>query len=312
MHDLVRFDLNLLVAFDVLLTERGVTRAGRRLGITQAAMSNTLRRLRDIFADPLFVKIGLRMEPTARALELAGPVERALKEVRQALNQERFDPTQDQHLFRIGMVDYAAILLLTPLMEFLRQKAPGVVVELVDIGGEDERAVLENGAADLVFSRFQWVPPNIQLHRVFQMQYACIFRAGHPLVPDGRLTLEAFLAADHVHFYPRGMTSTVVDETLAHMGRSRSIKARLYSLGVLPFMVAQSDMMAILPDRVAQLVSTPLGLGVAPVPVNTPPLRMALAWHPRTEKSPPNIWLREEVKTLLEHMAAHKPELFNH
>ncbi|MBF0341233.1 MAG: LysR family transcriptional regulator [Magnetococcales bacterium] len=300
MHDLVRFDLNLLVAFDVLMTERGVTRAGRRLGITQAAMSNTLRRLRDIFDDPLFVKIGLRMEPTARALELAGPVERALKEVRQALNQERFDPIHARHLFRIGMVDYAAVLLLNPLVDLLRRKAPGVAVELVDIGGEEERTVLESGAADLVFSRFQWVPPNILLHRVFQMQFVCLFRQGHPLVPDGKLTLEAFLAADHIHFYPRGMTSTVVDEALANLGRSRSIKARLYSLGVIPFMVAESDVMAVVPDRVARRLAKPLGLSFAPVPVSTPPLRMAIAWHPRTEKSPPNIWLREEVKAILE------------
>ncbi len=299
MHDLIRFDLNLLVAFDVLMTERGVTRAGRRLGITQAAMSNTLRRLRDIFADPLFVKVGLRMEPTARALELAGPVERALKEVRQALNQERFDPGHAQHLFRVGMVDYASVLLLAPLLECLRQKAPGVVLELVDIGGEEERTVLETGAADLVFSRFQWVPPNICLHRTFQMQFACIYRAGHPLVPEGELTLEGFLAAEHVHFYPRGMTSTVVDEALAHMGRSRFIKARLYSLAAIPFMVAGSDLMAVLPDRVARQISQPLGLHFSPVPVKTPPLRMAMAWHPRTEKNPPNIWLREEVKALL-------------
>ncbi|MBF0294506.1 MAG: LysR family transcriptional regulator [Magnetococcales bacterium] len=301
MHDLVRFDLNLLVAFDVLMTERGVTRAGRRLGITQAAMSNTLRRLREIFDDPLFVKIGLRMEPTARALELAGPVERALREVRQALNQERFEPSRAEYLFRIGMVDYASVLLLNPLLELLRRKAPGVTLELVDIGGEEERSVLESGEAELVFSRFQWVPPNILLHRVFQMQYACLFRAGHPLVREnGELTLEAFLEAEHVHFYPRGLTSTVVDESLAHMGRSRKIKARLYSLANLPMAVAESDMMAILPDRVAHRIARPFGLQVAPVPVNTPPLRMALAWHPRTEKSPPNIWLREEVKALLE------------
>ncbi|MBF0429280.1 MAG: hypothetical protein HQL94_10185, partial [Magnetococcales bacterium] len=95
-------------------------------------------------------------------------------------------------------------------------------------------------------------------------------------------------------------TNTVVDEALANMGRSRAIKARLYSLGVMPFIVAQSDMMAILPDRVARVLAKPFGLGVSPVPVATLPLRMAIAWHPRTEKSPPNIWLREQVKALLE------------
>ncbi|MBF0369582.1 MAG: LysR family transcriptional regulator [Magnetococcales bacterium] len=296
--DLAKFDLNLLVAFDTLMTERGVTRAGRALGITQAAMSNTLRRLREIFGDPLFVKSGHRMEPTARALELAGPVSRALVQVRQALEQETFEPAQSEHFFRLGMVDYAATVLLPQLLERLAQVAPGVTIELVDVGGDDEVSILENGGADLVFSRFQWVPTTVLLRRLFQMHYVCLHRPDHPLLKDG-FNLEGFLAARHVHYYPRGMSSTVVDEALTQMGRERRIVARTYSLSLVPFMVAESDLICIVPDGTAHYLAKPLGLTVSPLPFKTSPLRLALAWHPRTDKSAPNIWLREEVTRLL-------------
>ena len=298
--DLAKFDLNLLVAFETLITERGVTRAGRAMGITQAAMSNTLRRLRDIFDDPLFVKSGNRMEPTARALELAGPVEKALEHVRQALGQGRFNAQEADHLFRIGMVDYASSLLLPPLLERFAEIAPRVVIELVDTGGADESVILENGVADLVVSRFQWVPNAIVLHRFCEMEYVCVFRKDYPLEGD-YLSLEEFLAARHVHFYPRGMDSTVVDEALQQLGHSkRNIIARTFTLALIPHMLAKSDMMAVIPSGTAKYVAQGLDLRIEPLPFETPSLRMAMAWHPRTDRSPPNIWLREQVKEIME------------
>nr|CRH07309.1 Putative HTH transcriptional regulator, LysR [Candidatus Magnetococcus massalia] len=222
-HNLNKFDLNLLVAFDTLMTERGVTRAGRALGITQAAMSNTLRRLRELFDDPLFVKTGARMEPTPRALELADPVSQALREIRKALDQERFDPMQSARTYRIGMIDYASAMLLPQLVKHLRTVSPDVTIEVVDVGGEEEVLHLERGEVDLVLSRFQWVPPKVSLQRLFSMNYVAIFCPNHPLVGDGPLTLDAFLEARHIHYYPRGMDKTVVDEALEEMGKKRNI-----------------------------------------------------------------------------------------
>lgn len=298
-RDLVGFDLNLLVAFDTLMTERGVTRAGRILGITQAAMSNTLRRLRGIFGDPLFFKSANRMEPTPLALELAGPVEEALREIRLLLDQENFDPATARSTFRIGMVDYAASLLLPPLLERLEKIAPGVTIELIDVGGEDEHSVLEDGTADLVFGRFQEILPKLLLHRVFEMEYVCVFRKNHPLVAD-KLTLDAFLAAQHIHYYPRGMTTTVVDEALSQQGLERNIVARLFSLSLVPFILQDTDKMAIMPGRVARYIAKPLNLQVAAIPIDSPKLRLAVAWHPRVEKSPANIWLRDLVLEILQ------------
>ncbi|MEO5376193.1 MAG: LysR family transcriptional regulator [Magnetococcus sp. DMHC-6] len=299
--DLGNFDLNLLVAFDTLMTERGVTRAGRILGITQAAMSNTLRRLREIFGDPLFIKTGHRMDPTPRAMELAEPVALALKQVRQALDQEIFDPSRSKQVFRIGLVDYAAMVLLPTLLEKLLVLAPGVTVDLVDLGAEGDVHGLENGVVDLVVGRFRMVPNTLRLHRLLDMTYVCVYRKGHPLVGEA-LTLENFLAARHVHYYPRGLHNTVVDLALSQQGLERRVVSRLFSLSLLPYLVSSSDLFAVLPDRVADLVAKSFPLGISKLPFTTDPLNIGLAWHPRTDKSLANIWLRDRVKEVFDVM----------
>ncbi|MBF0414860.1 MAG: LysR family transcriptional regulator [Magnetococcales bacterium] len=297
--ELQNFDLNLLLAFETLFIERGVTRAGNVLGITQAAMSNTLRRLRTIFNDPLFIKEGNRMEPTALALELSGPIADALKEMRQILEVESFNPKKSRTIFRIGLVDYSAAILLPPLLERLKVTGPHISLDLVDIGGEDEARFLESGEVDLIFSRFQNVTHKESLIRLYEMRYVCLYRPGHPLIVNGELTLDTFLKADHVHYYPQGMVTTVVDEALAQIGKSRRIVARLFSLSLVPFIVNGSDMLAIVPDGVAQCVAGPLHLSIAPVPVETPLLRLAVAWHARTENSAGHVWLRQQVLSVL-------------
>ncbi|MEG3638805.1 LysR family transcriptional regulator [Magnetococcus sp. PR-3] len=298
-HNLNKFDLNLLVAFDTLMTERGVTRAGRALGITQAAMSNTLRRLRELFDDPLFVKTGSSMEPTPRALELSTPVAQALSEVRKALNQEGFDPMLATDLFRIGMIDYASAMLMPGLVNHMSQAAPKSTVRVVDVGGHEEVAHLEKGDVDLVFSRFQWVPPKVCLNRLFSMEYVAVFCPNHPGVEEGELTMDAFLNSRHIHYYPRGMDNTVVDETLAEMGKKRNIIGKLSSFGMLPAMLASSHVMAVMPEGAAKVVARPLGLRVEKLPFKTPALRMALAWHPRTERDPSHVWFRQQIKHVL-------------
>ncbi|MBF0125399.1 MAG: LysR family transcriptional regulator [Magnetococcales bacterium] len=298
-HPLSKVDINLLVAFDSLMTENGVTRAGRTLGITQAAMSNTLRRLREIFDDPLFIKKGHRMEPTARALELHQVVCQALYYAQRALAVNHFDPSKVQHTLRVGMVDYAATLLLTPLVNLLAKQAPGIRVEVVDTGGMDDALFLEQGRVDLVLSRFQWVPVKALLYRLFNINYVCIFRRGHPLIQEDSFTLDTMLAARYVHYYPRGMESTVVDETLAELGYKRQIIARLNSFATVPTLVANSDVMALVPSCTAVYLAQKMGLEWARLPVRTALLRMAIAWHPRTDRDPLNIWVREHVKQIL-------------
>ncbi|MGN7612934.1 LysR family transcriptional regulator [Magnetococcales bacterium HHB-1] len=301
--DLDKFDLNLLVAFEALMTEQSVTRAGRVLGITQAAMSNTLRRLRSAFNDPLFVKDGARMEPTSRALEMAESVGSALHYARQVVRMEQFDPTQTQYTFHLGMVDYAGALLLPKLLDYLTRYAPGITLHIHDIGGDDDLAPLEGGAVDLVLSRFQWVPSKIYIHRFMDMIYACLHRKGHPLINDGELTLSNFIKGRFIHYYPQGMNTTVIDEMLGELGHERRIVARMDNLTLIPGVLASSDYLAIMPHLTAEYFLTYVNsLTLSQIPLHDiSPLRIAMGWHPRTDKSLPHIWLRDTVAHILSH-----------
>ncbi len=296
--NLNQFDLNLLVAFDTLMTERGVTRAGRVLGITQAAMSNTLRRLRDRFDDPLFIKAGSRMEPTPRAMELALPISRALEHIQHVFSREAFNPEQSRQLFRIATVDCVAATFFPRLLEELSTIAPGVAVELCDPGSDRQVTMLEEGKADLALTWFPWVlPGGVRLHRLYRMRWACLSRPGHPLIGK-RLDLEGFLAANHVQYYPHGMESTPVDEALMQMGRKRRVVLKLGTTSIIPFLVAREDLLAVLPERFATYLAQRMGLQTHPLPVRTAPLRIAMAWHPRTDNSPAHVWLRQLIVTL--------------
>lgn len=293
--NLSQFDLNLLVAFNTLMTERGVTRAGRVLGITQAAMSNTLRRLRDTFGDPLFIKSGLRMEPTARALELAEPISRALYHTKRVLDQECFDPVNAQHTFRLGVIDCVASAFLPKLMVQLANNAPGITIEMVDVGSHEQAVLLEQGGVDLSVAWFQWVAGGeLLMQRLFQMEYACLSRPGNPMVGD-TLTLEGFLKARHIQYYPRGLETTPVDESLFQMGHTRTIVTKFFSPSTVPYLVSNSDMLAVIPNPFADFLAKPLGLRVDSIPFKTAPLHIAMAWHPRSKNNPADTWFRAQV-----------------
>ncbi|OSM01559.1 LysR family transcriptional regulator [Magnetofaba australis] len=293
-----KFDLNLLVAFDALMTERGVTRAGRRLGITQAAMSNTLRRLRTAFDDALFVKTGARMEPTPRALELAGMIESALDLVHEALDQDSFDPATSRYVFRMGMVDYTAPLVFPPLLEQMERNAPNVTLEVANTG-DFHGEMIESGEVDLILSRVEDLPPNVHHRLVREMPFVVLFRPDHPVLAHGGATLKNVLACKHVHYYPPGIEESFIDVALDKINAHRDIAVKLESFGMLPTLVSQTDLIATINKAAADVVAPAMGLTSAPLPFPCPPLQLAMAWHDRTEHSQPNIWFREQVQQAL-------------
>ncbi|MBF0629423.1 MAG: LysR family transcriptional regulator [Magnetococcales bacterium] len=293
--NLQKVDLNLLVAFDVLMTERSVTQAGRVLGITQAAMSNTLKRLRQTFNDPLFIKHGHTMAPTALALKLSDPITKALDHAQLLLKREQFDPSTASRLFRIAISDCVSSVLIPPLLNHLRQKAPRIHLEIIEPGGRDQARILERGEADLLITWFQWVTAGkLHLHRLFEMKFVCIARPDNPHV-NGHLSLEGFLAADHIQFLPTELTNTPVDEALRQLGHSRKIISRLNNSGIIPHLIASSDLLTVLPDQHAHYFANQLNLKVHPLPFEVMPLRIAMAWHARSNESAPDYWLRKIV-----------------
>ena len=193
--DIAGFDLNLLKAFDALYAERHVTHAGQRIGLSQSAMSGALTRLREVFGDELFVRSPAGMQPTPRADDLAGPVSAALRLMRDALGADRFDPAAASHTVTLAMSDYAAFVLLPPLLARLAVEAPGIDLRVRGIFGRDEAlGLLDDGEANLAVGFPVEASARILVEPLLQEGFACIARQGHPAFADGA-GLETFAAA---------------------------------------------------------------------------------------------------------------------
>ncbi|MBF0134497.1 MAG: LysR family transcriptional regulator [Magnetococcales bacterium] len=295
-----KVDLNLLVAFDVLMTEQSVTHAGRALGITQAAMSNTLKRLRLTFNDPLFIKQGHIMAPTAKALQLAATVRKALAHTQSLLNRESFHPATTHRQFRIAISECVASIIVPPLVNTLRQIAPHISLDVLVPGEDGHSKILERGDADLLITWFPWVTSGkLHLHRLYEMNCVCLASPDNAHVGE-RLTLENFIAADHIQFLPQGLSSTLVDEALLQLGYTRKIMGRFNNSSLVATMVATSDLLTVLPDRYAHFLAKKMNLRVHPLPFEVMPLRIAMAWHARNHESVADQWLRKVIIELVE------------
>lgn len=297
-HDELRaVDLNLVLALDALLAERHVTRAAARLGITQSAASHALGRLRDLLGDPLLVR-GPKgaMLPTPRATELAPAVHRILEDLAGVLRgQGGFDPATAKHAFHIGAADYIELVVLPKLVERLARIAPGIDIWIHHIA-EFGDAELAAGVLDVVIGppRRALRPAGSYEKILFDERFTCIVRKGHPLA-DARMTMARYAGASHVLVAPRGTPGSLVDDALAAVGRTRRVAVAVPHFLVVPHVVAASDLVATLPERVAAFFADMVGLARAAPPVELAPFQMALAWHERMHEDPRHRWLREQL-----------------
>lgn len=292
-------DLNLLVTLDTLLKEKNVTRAAARLGISQSAMSHTLRRMRTLFDDPLFVSTPRGMVPTPRAQELAGPVERMLKDVEQLLDQPRFDPSTARRKFTLIASDYVQLVLLPPLLRHLSQHAPGIDLAFRTARGELGQ-LLERNDVDLAVGIFHTDLSDGFRQELFQDEFVCLMRADHP-ASQRPLTLECFLELSHVLVAPRELQDTgVVDAELAKLGKQRRIALSMPQFLVAPYVIAESDLLLTTTTRIAQAVARPFGLRIVRPPLALPGVTISQYWHERRQHDPAHIWLRGLLWQLLQ------------
>lgn len=299
MSNVLATNLNLLVALDALLAERSVTRAAARVGLTQSGMSNALAQLRRVFDDPLFVRAPGGVEPTARALELAEPVRRGLDAFAEALAPAApFDPRTSEAGFAVAMNDYAELVLLPPLVRALARAAPGVSLQVLPawsrvpagLGqGELDAAVLDTGAR---------LPAGHRRRFLFGDDFVCIVRKDHPRV-GRRLGLRAYLAESHVLVTQERGATGQADRLLARLGRRRRIGARVPRFFMVPALVAQTDLVALVDSRVARWAARHLPLRVLrpplPLPATPAGVGYQLVWHARSDRDPARRWLRERL-----------------
>src|SRR5947209_6493702 len=200
--DIRAVDLNLLKAFDALISERAVTRAASRIGLSQPAMSHALSRLRGLFGDDLFVRTQTGMEPTARAREIAPLVSTAIEHIEAALNLGvGFDPANSTAIFTAGMAEYAEIALVGRLAEFFAERAPRATLRLLPLNGADAAEQLERGAIDVAVAHLRAMRATIESRTLMRDPFVVIIRKGHPLAAEA-LSIEAYAAQRHILVSP--------------------------------------------------------------------------------------------------------------
>ncbi len=297
--DLAGIDLNLLLVLDALLEERHVTRAAKRLGLTQPACSHALGRLRVALGDPLLVR-GPRgsMMPTTRAETLAPGLREALRGLAGALRGSApWRPKDARRSFRIACGDYAELVLFAPLVRRLAKVAPGIGVWMtqLSLSREDMVAQLASGAADLAIGppRRDW-PEGVFARTLFEERFRCVMRKGHRAAKE-KLTLARYCALSHLLVSPRGTPGSLVDDALAALGKTRRVVAGIPHFAVAPHVVAGSDLVATLGTHVVDACAGSLGLEVRPLPFEVPPFAITMTWHERVHRDPVQLWLRDQI-----------------
>lgn len=296
---LSRVDLNLFVVFDAIFAQQSLTRAAEVLHVTQPAVSNSLSRLREIFADPLFVRSPGGMSPTPLARQLINPVRDALKGFDDCVRARvEFAPLSAQLTFRIHATEHAEISLLPGLLQHLREFAPGIKLEVVFMSRRDVPLALASGELQLSLDAPLLNHPELMSIPLNRDNYVCALREAHPLRRK-KLGLEQYLAASHVNVSSRVKGSGHIDLALRSIGQKRSIALRLQHYAALPGLLASSDLLASIPRALAQYWQLPN----KPLPFETPAMELHAFWHRNADHDPATLWLRETVASLLQQPA---------
>jgi DNA-binding transcriptional LysR family regulator len=288
-------DLNLLRAFDAVLQEKSVTAAAARLRLTQPAVSNALARLRALFGDPLFVRTQSGMDATPFARELGEPVRQALALLESALaHGPGFDPSTSTRAFRFYMSDLGQIEFLPPLIERAQRIAPGVRLEAVGLEVEDIAGALAAGSLDLAVGFLPGLGPPVRRLQLFRDPYVCLMRRDHPI---RTLSKKSFLAASHALVSYRG-GHCVIEEALERAGVARRIALRVPHFTIVPMVLERTDLILVLPERVAKVFERQGRMKYFPAPLPIPPADVGVFWHERFDGDPGNRWLREQLPEL--------------
>lgn len=293
--DIASIDLNLLVAFDALFEEQSVTAAAHRLHLGQPAMSAALARLRQLFDDELFIRVGREMKPTAKALEIAPGISASLRQIRQTLAaSQSFEPTTSQRVLAIGSSDYTSSILLPKLLERCRY-APGIDFRLVNYEKDQIEELLEQRVIDVAIGTFQSLPRQAYQLPLMQERFVGICRKGHPAWNNG-IALDAFVTLSHALFTLRQDAIGEIDKVLAQHQLQRRIALTIPYLLVLPSMIAASDLVAAIPARLAHQFAQQGLIEQFELPIPTEPWQISMVWSKLVDQDAANRWLRQKIE----------------
>ena len=290
--ELKDIDLNLLVIFNQLLVERNVSKVAENLGLGQPAVSNALARLRKLLGDELFIRTSSGMQPTPFADQLAESIGYALGMIHGAINvKNSFDPANSKRRFSIGMTDIGEVHFLPRLMEKIPQVAPSVSISTVRNTSINLKDAMEAGHVDLAIGLLPQLKAGYFQQRLFTQHYVCMFRAGHPLDNKKILPVD-FYEADHVAIVSAGTGHGIVDEILDKNLAQRKVKLTVPHFVAVSHILQSTNLVATVPERLAEHMAKPFGLKYVPHPVKLPEIVINLFWHAKYQKDPANQWLR--------------------
>lgn len=292
----MRYDLNLLPIFVALMEERSVTRAAKRVGMTQPALSNALSRLRLMLQDQLFIRERYGIQPTPVALELAPAIADALAQLDDAvLGQQGFDPAQAERLFTIAPNGYVEFVLVPAIVARLQQVAPGIKLRLTPYGNDLVETGAVSGTTALVLGRIVDPPDNLVVQHLMDEGLACAVRADHPEIGDA-MTREQFETLKHVNIMPPGRMRAGLFQALAQQQLKRDVAISVTNFFAVAEMVAVTDYCATLPSLICRRLMQDSRLKILPSPVDLGSFPVEMAWHVRYRHDPAHRWLRALIQ----------------
>jgi DNA-binding transcriptional LysR family regulator len=297
-------DLNLLRVFDEVMAERSLTKAARNLSITQPAVSNALRRLRETLGDDLVRREGHGISPTPFALTLWPNVREALDQLQSALVPQHFVPSQARNSFVLAMADATAAELMGGMAQELEHHAPNISIRVLPLTTRDPRAMLENGVADMALGYFPAVLADLtakaqageavsfEHHRLYDGEYVCVMRKGHPLAQQN-ISLENFCDARHLLVSFSGRPYGFIDEALAAIGKQRRVVMTVNQFFTAGRMVVNSDLLTVLPRHFVPTTGISGEFFLCDLPFKVPTLHVDALWHRRKHAQSEHVWLRD-------------------
>lgn len=299
--NIYNFDIRLLRVFDALAAEGNVSRAAARLHLTQSATSQALGKLRRALGDPLFVRVGQAMQPTAKASAMVPQVRLALEILSDALDAATiFSPAESRRSFRIAATDYSLLMLLPELTRRLSRFAPGIQLITSAVSPDRGLDYIRDGRIDLLIAYFvvTKVPKNFRTRLLLRDSYSVLVRKDHPKLKS-RLTLTQFASANHVVVAPRDSWQPgPLDTALAHLGVKRITRLMVPYYLIVPYIVAETDLIATVPTTLAKQFPPRLPIRTFPLPLDVPGFRLDMVWDERNHRDAAHKWLRDEIGKL--------------
>jgi DNA-binding transcriptional LysR family regulator len=295
---MARFDLELLLVFDEIYKTRNVTRAAGNLGLPQSTVSIGLAKLREHFNDRLFSRTAKGMEPTPRAENAIADVRRSIQALQHALaEQPVFDPANSQREFRICMTDISEVVLLPQLLNHLRKVGTGIRLDVSKIS-PDSPAELADGTVDLAVGFMPHLEAGFYQQTLFNQHFTCLVSADHPRIGKTTLRLDALQREAHVVVRTSGTGHAIVDKVLAQEAVQRKVALQLPSFLGVARIVAETEMIAIVPHRYGAVMAGREHIRMLPVPVKLPSFSVKQHWHERYHADASNRWLRQVMAQL--------------